>query len=281
MNEAVIHQTGQAEATINSVTRVDITDIAGHIDESAGILSTVRSAFSGGPSVAKDDALVTYQGMQMTLKSAASMGIVNRDAQGHYTEINTAGTPPAAQAEPLAAPVAAPAVDPLRIDGPRSLDMNKAESAQVDAIEAQVPDYVRTAAVEQIIRANGIEGLSTNNTTMEATAYTAGVTQALASYQAQADESFRRAGIDGKEFGDWARANHPKEIASAMRTHAATRNPSSYQELISKFLVGTVPQASALKQAGYPTKFDHMGTPLVQIGGMWVSQKSAAKAGLL
>lgn len=248
------------EASGSEVTRTTVDDL---MPEQSGILSTARHKITGGPAgTLRDDSLVTYEGMQITLRDAAKLGLVVRDESGKYSDVRQSN-----EQQP-----AATDKDAAESEG---ISFEPQQEAMTAHLASVVLPTVQESAVHEIID-GGLEGLKSGGE------HSDGIREVAKSFQAQGFAHFTKAGVDPIEFSQWARTNAPGEIKAAMLTHVGTRNPSAYNALIQRFINGTAPTIAAMKAGGFETKTDRNGVEMVNIPTIgWVTAKAAAKAQLI
>src|SRR5688500_16517876 len=77
----------------SDLQRMTAADLMPADENEAGILATARNSAGGPAGRLTDDSVVKYQGMELTLKTAASMGLIARNADGSYSERGAALAP--------------------------------------------------------------------------------------------------------------------------------------------------------------------------------------------
>jgi hypothetical protein len=103
----------------------------------------------------------------------------------------------------------------------------------------------------------------------------------LTTYQAQADSYLVRAGIaaaDLPAFYESVKTN-PRQLENALRAQV-NGSMSAWGKLASGYQANIAPAEAVLTANGFQTR-NTSGTPEVFIGGVWVSIRGAARAGLL
>lgn len=243
------------------VTRTTIDDLMPPQDGS--ILATARSRATGGPAgTLRDDSLVTYGGMQMTLHDAAKLGLVTRDESGKFSDVKQGEVQQPAATDKDAAESEGIAFEPQ-------------QEAVIAHIAESVPAHIQEAVAHEIIN-GGLSALKSGQ------GHTPAFIAAAKSFEEQGFAHFTKAGVDPQEFTNWAQTNAQGEIRAAMLAHVGTRNPAAYNDLMRRFIASTTPTAPALKAGGFETRTESNGTESVLIPTIgWTSAKAAAKAGLI
>jgi hypothetical protein len=277
---SAIQVVGDGEARVSDLVRADINDL---MPPRTGVLSTARHQVTGGPpSVLTDDTLVDFQGMQIPLREAARHGLVRRDAQGNYQEIDAqqraAGIPEDAPADEQQA---APADD-------AAAEFPAEAHALLDHISAQVEPSVEAGIVSQLITSGSLDGIDLSGvpSNMAPAQLREAVSAGIEVYQGQADRHVSSKGVVPSEFYEWCRESQPEALRGAMRMHQATRSATAYNELLNTYLRSTTPDAAALTRGGFQTQTlkgtgGAADSDMVTIGGMTMSVQVAARIGLI
>jgi len=233
-----------------------------------GILSTARTAATGGPAqrVTEHSIVTSSEGAEMTIKTAVALGLIRRDANGNYSDVEgktlVEAEAPAADDEGLAFP--------------------DAVEAETSAFAASVPGQIQEAVIAQVL-SGGLDALDPRHA---ATAghtpdtFRAGVSATINAFQAQADAVVSQAGAIPSDFYDWARSNASDAMNTAMRNHVYGRNPTVWAALVEKYLRAVPPDAETLAKAGMKVQKDKAsGDELVEVHGMRMSARVAARNG--
>lgn len=281
VHQGAIRSTAGGGIEQAGITRVNASEMRAAGD--GGILSTATNAYSSGP--ARDlnapSTLLMHGGMQITMATALQLGLVQRDANGNYTE----GAPDGVSdgATDSATDEALDAEQQAQAGGDAPVAFSPELETTVTTFADQFAVPIQDALIAQIIGGNtSISQADAEAAGMSADHATGMAGVAIAAFTGQAQAFMASRGVDFAEFTEWAHATEPDAIKSAMRQHAFARTPSAYGALVEKYLRSTPPSAEALAGAGIPTKQAEDGTTtLVQIKGTWMSLKSATRMGLL
>lgn len=241
----------------------------------SGLLATARHPVTGSPAASlTDSAVIEYQGQQMPLSVAARLGLVQRDAQGNYSEVTTGDATKAPTDE-------ADQQEQQAEDGP--VAFSDEGEAYLAHVASEIPAEFHVAVVEQLINGRGVDGLDVSMgelTGLKGDQYRASVGGALNLFKQQADSDIAKQGIVPEDFYAWAWQN-PQALKAAMREHAASRSTKAYASLIKAYVANTSPSTEAMTAGGYETRTERDGSESVCINGMWTSVRAAVKAGLL
>jgi hypothetical protein len=278
-SSSIVRTIGADRVEHSGITRVTANDL---MPKRAGILGTARNHAFGGPAVAlNDDTVVEHQGMKLTLKTAATLGLVHRDTQGNYTEAQGSAL---GDAGASGGPNTKSGNEQDKIDNPEGLDAFHASAEKaVGAFAGNFAPEVQSAVVEQIIN-GGVDNVDLKNATMgnmSAEKFLDGVGITMHLFQKQADEFVSKSGAVPADFYEWAASQHLPELQEAMRQHAYGRKVGVYGPLLDRFFLDTAPSDDAIRRAGFQTTRDAKGNTLVNVGGLWVTPTVAAKMGAL
>jgi hypothetical protein len=254
----------------SGVTRTNSSEMR---PEGAGILATARNAFSGG--FAQDlnapSTRLVHEGMEIDVASAVRLGLVQKDANGNYSETvggKTNEAAPAAEGgEDQAAADAAQAFEPAT------------EATVVDFANHFAPQ-VQDALIGHIIDGVGIDQATAEQAgmTVEHASGMAGV--AVAAFTGQARAHIEKAGANFDEFSTWVNANEPTLLKDAMRQHVYSRNPNVYGELVGKYLRAVQPTTAAVVNAGHRVStHKDSGSEMIEINGITTTLKTATRMG--
>jgi hypothetical protein len=104
---------------------------------------------------------------------------------------------------------------------------------------------------------------------------------AAAMYQKQADDYVSSLGVDPQDLWTWARANRSQELHEAMRQHYFAQNPKAYELLANVYLTRVAPDVATMRTGGLDAHSTRNGDAMVSIGGLTMTAKAAARAGLI
>jgi hypothetical protein len=101
-------------------------------------------------------------------------------------------------------------------------------------------------------------------------------------FQRQADATIKALGVDPQELYKWAKENQAQALGRAVRDQVSVRSVEGYKALAKTYLTKVAPSTQVLQQNGYAIKEAKPGQEeMVQIDGMWLSVKTAARIGLV
>lgn len=280
--QAVVNpNTGQVEAReVETFQQFSTQELRG-----PGLLGTAMTPWGTPTTELKEDTLVTFNGMSMTLKNAEVIGLVTRTGNGGYAETNAARD---GAVQELVAELDRLAENPTHTQ-PVPFSDQKAEQA-VAWLDSSLPPQARLALTEKTL-SGGVTEAELHN--LEAVyglpkdSLKAAVEQVSDAFDAQAVAAFTEAGLPAElveSFKDWANGEREAQYLDAIRQHLYGRNPGKYAALVREFMVSTVPSAGVkeLEAQGYKVRVHSSGARLVTLPGYPEMQVStAARLGLL
>jgi hypothetical protein len=255
-----MHADGRVEQ-FGGVTRSTTADLVNRTSDT--IMETVRRP-SGAPvtrEVQPTDR-VTVNGMEMDVRTAVTLKYL-RFQGGEYVET---GAHRADREQPAG-----------------SLTDGDAESPS----EQQAPEPIaalHTAAQEHGLDVDQLAGRVIAAGNLEAVerpeAMQPHAQAALAHYQQAADAAVSALGVEPADLWTWAQEHHAAELRDAVVAHYTTRDPAVYATLAQRYLLSVAPDAATMKAGGLDTT-TRDGQDMVTIGGLTLTAKAAARAGLI
>lgn len=278
--------TVNAQPGVVSVTETGTTiqrpqglNTANFASGSAGILSTARTPL-GAPSMGgvKGSDIITVDGMELSVETAEHLGMVTRDANGRFVEVQ--GGVEAAKAEP-------------QQDAPEDdTEAFAPEAEQALATLCQgVSASMQVAALQDAIKTGEI-----STTTLErAAAETNREPSKLAAEAATTMEHFRTqaleavqswGGGDAEAFFEWARQEQPRGLNEAMQAHGMQRTTKGYEPIFRSYVesMGEIDPVSVLNAefgGGITARQDGKTVVLNIPGRGEMSYRAAIKAGII
>lgn len=257
----------------HGVTRSNSADLQG---SGEGILATARHPGTGGPArVLNDDTLVTYQGMQTTLASAAQLGLVQKNERGEYV---LAAEQPSNSADEAAAAAA----EKEQADQSAPIAFSEADEARMAEFVSAIPSQMQDKIIAEIVAHDAVSSSTGSAIGMDQAAFTTGVQHIQGLMQQQADDYVSKHGVNPEHFYEWLRENDPEAVREAKLAMAYQRNPHvALGKHLDRYFLSTAPDAATLNDAGLKTMTGPDGELLVNLRGMWMSVAAAARSGLL
>ena len=224
------------------------------------------------PSEITGETLVTIGGIQGRVDFFVKEGILQRGADGSYTEGS------------------GPEIVPPEILGD-ILPMDDGSMAVVNAALGPLPQHALGRFTAQSIAvASGRLDVSSlvakfsQDSGLDPAQSQERISTVQAIYQDQADRAIEsRAGInaaDSSAFWEWARTNHVGQLQDAIGKQLRSADVSGYTALAQKWLASTPPTLQALQAGGVPTRNRGQGVECY-VRGTWMSPAAAARAGLI
>lgn len=251
-----------------------------------GILATARNNFGRlvTPSEITPTTLVRYGQSETQAQVLERMGVLGRDGNGRYYEIQSAqNTPASGYQQPQVEQQTPQASTPTENDFTVELFPQEIEDSLARAIDP-IPQPMYQAALAKIL-----EGTMGEHDYQEI-ARLSGIPVEDAreraqfverAFQAQADSLARRAGCDPQELWDWAQQEKPEAFSRARQELVFGRNTGPMRALATEFFRSTPPTIEALQKAGYEISKTPAGKTVVKVRGSWISPETAAKIGWL
>lgn len=277
-----INHDGSQSIESLAVNRVNVGQ--DHIDRrnaAASILDTARTPWGTPAAKLEASSIVMVHGMETSLGAAEQMGLVRRDAQGNYVEIQS-GTL-AQQGQPQGQPQGQQQGEPQNGDG----DHFALPAPILDAINEAIdpiPQHIYEGSIHKALnlgfdsldyRALGDE-IGTNEADARAR-----VTSVAQAYQVHAGQAIKSIVSEPGEALQWAASEKPKEFARAMTQLIFGNSTTELKALASQFMKAVDPDDSTLKAAGFETKAERDGTRMIRVGNQWMTLRAAVKAGIV
>jgi hypothetical protein len=244
------------------------------------IFATARNQ-NGTPAMAIGDAtLLEYQGMQMTAKSLAALGVISRSPDGSYSDKPTAAAGHEAGEEQQDEDTVSEDHVEIHPD-----NMTEIHEAMAGVSESAVHGLL---AIGIGVATGKLEGAALEQRWTQATGQH-GEDSKLARmqtiFQHQADRAAQKVGIGAQDldaFYAWGREGHRDQLADAVTKLVHQADASGFRALAQRYLTTNAPSVEALKAAGLEVRKGADGQPLVfSKAGGWITLKAAARAGLL
>lgn len=244
------------------------------------ILATARTAWGSLGMPLTPKSVVSIGGIDTSLAAAEQLGYVARNASGDYYETGLTVQGQQEQAQRQEREQASQAQEDAVI-------FNEQHLAKIDELIEKIPQQQYDATIASAI-SNGVESIDFN-----ALADTLGTNHAdavarsefiIASYRGQADAAvlpiLGNAEDAAEHFYTWCETEYPREHQKALRSLLLAHSTADFKALAQQYMTQTVPDAAALAAGSFETK-QVGGESFVKIGGMWVTQRSAARTGLI
>lgn len=241
------------------------------------ILKTARTLWGTLGRPLTPQSIVTIGGMDTSLAAAEQLGYVSRNADGNYVET---GVTLASQKEDQQREQE----EQAKLEQEDSFEFHPEHLAKIDELIEPIPQAMYDKSITEVI-SNGIESLDyeeiadtlgTNSRDAQARAEFI-----MASYKGKADASVVGiVGEDTQAFYDWASENQAELHQAAMRGLLFGNSTSALKSLARTYMQNTIPDDDTLKAGGYETKTEQ-GESFVKVQGVWMTQRSAARAGLI
>lgn len=237
--------------------------------DGTGILSSAKTP-AGSPALSgtltPKHRVTLPDGIETTLQVAERMGYVERGPDGQYREAT-----PKQEAQPEATDQPQPFADQAE----RLLDQSVRE----------IPPHMQDGLVHHVLT-NKLDEKIIHDTAAASNMSTdelrGRLTALHTAFTAQATAAAAEAGIsDFKAWSEWARKSHPAELREAMQAHILGRTTKKYDALFSRYFRETLPSVEALAKAGYKITRAANGRELVEVEGVQMDIKTAAREGLL
>lgn len=198
----------------------------------SGILAKARTA-QGSPSMGgiKPTDIISIDGFELTVASAEQLGMVGRDANGEYVELQ--GGVKAAQDE-------ATPKEEAPVDDTEGFADPKAEAALTELALSVAPNH-HVAAIQDVLKTGEISELTINRAASEAGREPSAVAQQASNvmehFRTQAVTAVQSWGSDDPmEFFNWAHQAKPNQFKEAMQAHAMERSTKGYQPLYQEYV---------------------------------------------
>ena len=247
----------------------------------------VRPGILGSLGVGKvhPNAVVQTPMGEMSLDMAHKFGMVGKNGDGSYYELggekknDQPQSPPKetlseTEEQPQELPLASAreALEQINTHVPEHYRDGIMNAALKHIIDSPVDDEGNSVALNLSRYAQELglpeEALNTN------------VDAVLRGFQTQADATLSKLGVDTESFYEFLREEHPDKLKQAIQHHYWTRNPSVWKSLVPLYRKSVMPTDEALIGAGYEVG-KREGESVINIGGIQMTVKSAAKAGLI
>lgn len=233
----------------HSVTAEDLRE------HKQGILSTARTRSQMPARELTPDTLVTFGGMQISLRDAEANGFVRRDDQGRYQEVSNASASSQSeqqqqQAKQQQEQQQADKQDPQEIQPEQFAPKIEQELGELTkAVPGEVLGPVFHDVAMQIFDEGdiNIEAVA-SRTGLSVEQSRRALELAYDGYRAQADNAAKKAGVsDVQAFYDWIAVNRPEQGRRAMSQLVMGRTAAGYAPLAQEYLRSVVPSADSLK----------------------------------
>jgi hypothetical protein len=260
-------------------TRMNASDLLPSSENEAGILATARNQVGGPAGKLNDNAVVKYQGTEMTLRTASQLGLVQRDSSGNYSERGAEQRPTPTQ----------PPADQAAGEGGDDADVEPFDAATEQAsaeFAAQVPAHLHDGLISAFIGdALSGDSAASARALVEASKVAGmdirvGTSALVSQFQAQADALLTKHGADPQQAYAWMRQHRSEELANAVRQQVYGRKLGAWKPLIDSFLNSNSPSMDAVKHGGFETKTEG-GIDMVNVDGQWMAITTAARLGWL
>lgn len=232
-NVTINAQPGAMSVTENGITTQRPQSVTANdfTTGSSGILSRARTA-QGAPSLNGIQAtdIITVDGFELTVAQAEQLGMVGRNANGQYVEVQ--GGVEAAKAEPKQdAPVD---------DDAQAFTDPQAEAALVELANSVAPAH-HVAAIQDVLKTGEISELTISRAASEAGQEPSAVAEkannVVESFRTQAITAVQSWGSDDPEaFFQWAHQEKPNTLREAMQNQGMNRSVAGYQSLYSEYV---------------------------------------------
>lgn len=229
-------------------------------------------------------------GIDTTLEQAFRMGMVGKDASGQYYDFDTSKKNDVESSKQVNQPEQPKAFDDDH--GPKVLPLETAR-ASLEALSSSLPESQLDVLIESAAKHAldtpfdddgnpvklSLEGFTTASGLDESVLH-GHLGSVLDGFQKAADDALKSLGVDTNNFYQFLKDEHPSKLKDVMREHYVTKNPGVWKKLVPLYRSSVLPSDEALNRAGIKVN-KRDGEAYITLGGVQMTVKAAAKAGLI
>jgi hypothetical protein len=262
---------GQEQTTVHRNNPTEITPVP------EDIFSTARNNFGSPTGDRSPSTTIELEpgnpGSRVTIQVAESLGFITKNEYGQYIQVTQ--------------PQGTPEGSISQHEGPELFEPQ--QEAAINAQIADIPEPIFNEAMAKAAASVALNGdiedfsASVSSTTgIPVEQLQASKDALVTAFQGQADAAIHKLGVDPQDLYDWARENHPQELARAVREQIFGRSLTAYRELAKNYLQSVPPSLKAIG-AHFPIKpASGKGTrDMVTINGIQMEVTTAARLGLI
>lgn len=219
-----------ADGTVTT-QRPQTLNVADFVNPAGGAFATARTK-TGSPRLDgafQPSDIINIGGQEMQVSTAEMLGMVSRDGQGRYTEVQAG----------IDAAKAAPEVEEA-VDDAKPFADPQAEASFSSLVQGVSPGQ-QVTVMQELINSGEVSPNSLARASSEAqrepSEMSAHLSQVMQSFRSEAVAVVTSLGSDDPEgFFDWAKEHRPREFKRAMETHGMERSTKGYGPIHQEFV---------------------------------------------